>query len=152
MVVLCNFLISNSYLSCQKDGILLATCEAISPEESFRCIPSSQVPETFSIQTVRDQFFALADESNTPEVRGNADSISFSSTFRIRMQAKFKPRLKADKELKIKEKISRKELEEVVGRKLNEDEVKRLKKARMQGDYHEAILDVRVKGKHDKYS
>ena len=68
------------------------------------------------------------------------------------MQARFKPRLKASKESKAKEKISRKELEEVVGRRLEDGEVKRLKKARAQGDYHEAILDVRVKGKHDKYS
>lgn len=39
-----------------------------------------------------------------------------------------------------------------MGRRLEEDEVRRLKKARVQGDYHEAILDVRVRGKHDKYS
>ena len=68
------------------------------------------------------------------------------------MQARFKPRLKADKELKAKEKISRKELEEAVGRRLDDGEVKKLKKARVQGDYHEVILDVKVKGKHDKYS
>ena len=60
--------------------------------------------------------------------------------------------MKASKELKAKEKISRKELEEVVGRRLEDEEVNRLKKARVQGNYHEAILDVRVKGKHDKYS
>jgi hypothetical protein len=68
------------------------------------------------------------------------------------MQARFKPRLKASKELKAREKISRKELEEVVGRRLDDDEVKRLKRARKEGDYHETILDVRVKGKHDKVS
>ena len=68
------------------------------------------------------------------------------------MQARFKPRLKADKESKAKERISRKELEEAVGRRLDDSEVRRLKKARVQGDYHEAILDMRVKGKHDKYS
>ena len=68
------------------------------------------------------------------------------------MQGRFKPKLKASKESKAKEKISRKELEEVVGLRLGDDEVKRLKKARVQGNYHEAILDVRVKGKHDKYS
>lgn len=68
------------------------------------------------------------------------------------MQARFKPRLKANKESKAKEKVSRRELEDVVGRRLEDAEVKRLKKARVQGDYHEAILDVRVKGKHDKYS
>lgn len=68
------------------------------------------------------------------------------------MQARFKPKLKASKESKAREKISRKELEDAVGRKLEDDEVRRLKKARVEGDYHEAILDVRVKGKHDKYS
>lgn len=86
------------------------------------------------------------------EIRGDAESISFPTTFRIRMQARFKPKLKANKESKARGKTSRKELEEAVGRKLEDDEVRRLKKARVEGDYHEAILDVRVKGKHDKYS
>lgn len=86
------------------------------------------------------------------EIRGDAELISFSTAFCVRMQARFKPRLKASKELKARGKISRKELEEAVGRKLEDDEVRRLKKARVEGDYHEAILDVRVKGKHDKYS
>jgi len=104
------------------------------------------------VQTVRERFFTVVDESRVPEIRGDAESISFNTTLRIRMQARFKPRLKASKESKIREKISRKDLEGVVGRRLDDDEVKRLKKARVQGDYHEAILDVRVKGKHDKYS
>ena len=68
------------------------------------------------------------------------------------MQARFKPRLKASKEAKSKERISRKELEEAAGRSLEDEEVKRLKRARVQGDYHEAMLDLRAKGKHDKYS
>lgn len=68
------------------------------------------------------------------------------------MQARFKPRLKANKEDKAREKISRKELEEAVGRRLEQEEVKRLKKARREGDYHEALLDIKVKNKHDKYT
>lgn len=48
------------------------------------------------------------------------------------MQARFKPKLKASKEEKAREKISRKELEEAVGRKLEDDEVRRLKKARRE--------------------
>lgn len=68
------------------------------------------------------------------------------------MQARFKPKLKASKESKALEKISRKELEAVVGRKLEDHEVKRLKKARKEGSYHEEILNVRVKGKHDKFA
>ena len=142
----------SSYMSCDKIGVLSATGEAISPEESFLCIPSSETPGTFSVQTARERFLTVADDKRTPGIRGDAETVSFNTTFRIRMQARFKPRLKANKESKTREKISRKELEEVVGRKLEEDEVRRLKKARVQGDYHEAILDMRVKRKHDKYS
>ncbi|KAL6713856.1 hypothetical protein ACLMJK_008350 [Lecanora helva] len=137
---------------CDKVGVLSATREAISPEESFLCIPSPETSQTFNIRTVRGKFLTIDDESKTLGIRGDADSISFSTTLRIRMQARFKPSLKANKESKIKGKVSRQELEEAVGRKLGEDEIKRLKKARIQGDYHEAILDVKVKGKHDKYS
>ncbi|KAF6234891.1 hypothetical protein HO173_006821 [Letharia columbiana] len=140
------------YLSCDRIGVLSATREAISPEESFLCIPSPETPGMFSVQTAREKFITIVDESKVPEIRGDAESVSFNTTLRIRMQARFKPRLKANKESKTREKISRKELEEVVGRRLEEDEVRRLKKARVQGDYHEAILDVKVKGKHDKYS
>ena len=68
------------------------------------------------------------------------------------MQARFKPNLKASKEEKAREKISRKELEESVGRRLDDDEVKKLKKARREGNYHEVLLDAKIKGKHDKFA
>lgn len=84
-------------------------------------------------------------------MRGDATEISFDSTLRIRMQARFKPRIKASKEEKAREKISRRELEEAVGRRLEENEVKKLKRARREGNYHEVMLDLKVKGKHDKY-
>ncbi len=139
-------------MSCDKIGVLSAIHEAISPEESFICIASPETPGTFRVQTGRETFLTVKDDKTVPEVRGDAESISFNTTLRVRMQARFKPKLKANKESKAREKISRKELEEAVGRKLDDDEAKRLKKARVQGNYHEAILDVRVKGKHDKYS
>lgn len=87
----------------------------------------------------------------TSDVRGDEESTTFNTTWRIRMQARFKPRIKASKEEKAREKISRKELEEAVGRRLEDDEVKRLKRARREGDYHEQLLVLKVKGKHDKY-
>ena len=68
------------------------------------------------------------------------------------MQARFKPRHKVAKEEKAKEKISKKELEEIVGRRLDEGEVKVLKKARREGNFHETALDMKVKGSHDKYA
>ena len=139
-------------MTCDKIGLLSATTEAVSPEESFLCVPSPETPGTFSIQTVREKFLTITESKSGPELRGDAEFVSFNTTFRIRMQARFKPRLKANKEAKNREKISKKELEEAAGRELGDEEVKRLKRARVQGDYHEAMLDLRAKGKHDKYS
>ena len=85
-------------------------------------------------------------------LRGDGDAGAETVQLVIKMQARFKPRLQQNKETKAMEKISRKALEQVVGRRLEDDEVKRLKRARKNGMYHEEILDVRVKGKHDKFA
>lgn len=143
-------LVAFSYLSSNNIGSFSARNEAISPEETFDCIASNDTPGIFSIQTTRETFISMSDDGK--DIRGDASTISFNSTIRIRMQARFKPKLKASKELKAKEKISKKELENAVGRKLDDNEVRKLKKARVEGDFHEKLLDVRVKGKHDKYS
>jgi protein FRG1 len=145
------------YLSCDKYGILSATSEAVSPLESFLVVPTPDTPGTFQIQSSRDTYLTVtaskSSKANAPaEVRGDGAEITFDTTLRIRLQARFKPRLKASKEEKAKEKISRKELEDAVGRRLEEDEVKRLKRARREGDYHEKLLDLKVKTRHDKYS
>ncbi|TVY84731.1 Protein frg1 [Lachnellula suecica] len=145
------------YLSCDKYGILSASTEAVSPLESFNCIPTADTPGTFQIQTLRETFLTIKPSTSSkstalPEIRGDGDAITFNTTLRIRMQARFKPKLKASKEEKAREKISRKELEEAVGRRLEDDEVRKLKKARREGDYHEALLLIKVKNKHDKYS
>ena len=145
------------YLGCDKFGILSATREAISPSESFLPIAAPDMPGGFALQWTspsdgKETFISVDENAKQPLVRGDAEEIKFGSTLRIRMQARFKPRLKANKETKAREKISRKELEEVVGRRLDDDEVKRLKRARREGNYHEEILDVRVKGKHDKFA
>lgn len=141
------------YLSCDKYGILSANATAMSPEESFIVIPVPDNPSAFSLQTARDMFLSI-DESSTsgPEIRGDVETISFNTTFRVRMQARFKPRLKASKEQKAKENISRKELDDLIGRRLNDDEVRRLKKSRREGNFHETALDMKVKSSHDKYA
>lgn len=145
------------YLSCDKFGVFSATSEAISPLESFSLLPTADTPGTFQIQTLRETFLTVKEPTSkagkaVTEVRGDATEMTFSSTLRIRMQARFKPRFKASKEEKAREKITRSELETAVGRKLNEDEVKRLKKARREGDYHDVLFDIKIKSKHDKYS
>lgn len=142
------------YLSCDQYGILSATSEAISPLETWTVIATADTPGTFQIQTQKETFLTIkesAKANSAPEIRGDATEINFDTTLRIRMQARFKPRIKATKEEKAKEKISRKELEEAVGRRLNEDEVRTLKRARREGDYHEQLLDLKTKNKHDKY-
>ncbi|KAK1837145.1 FRG1-like family protein [Podospora conica] len=135
------------FLRCDKIGLLSATSDAISPLESFLVFSTADTPGTFQIQTLRDTFLQVKGK----EVRGDAEGTSFDTTWRIRMQARFKPRLRASKEEKAREKIGRKELEEAAGRRLEEDEVKRLRRARREGDYHEVLLDLKVKSKHDKY-
>ena len=142
------------YLSCDKYGMLFANKEAISPEESFVCTPVADVPGTFAVQTQREKFLTVDEEASAADkkIRGDGDDINFSSTFTIRMQARFKPKLKVAKEEKARERISRKELEEMVGRRLEEEDVKMLKRARREGDFHEKLLDVKVKGKHDKFA
>ncbi|KAI0109215.1 FRG1-like family-domain-containing protein [Nemania sp. FL0031] len=142
------------YLACDKHGILSATSEAIAPPETWNVIATADTPGTFQLQTLHETLLTAAESkkpNGAPEVRGDATEISFESTLRIRMQARFKPKLKASKEMKERAKVSRKELEEAVGRRLNEDEVQRLKKARREGDYHEQLLDLKSKNKHDKY-
>lgn len=157
---------TSRYLSSDKYGILSATASAISPYESFLVIPSaSESPQgLFALQTsggdTAEARFVCFKETPSKksasgtviEVRGDALNVAFETTLRIRMQARFKPRLKREKETRAREKVSRKELEAVVGRRLDEDEVRRLRKARREGNFHEEVLDVRVKGKHDKFA
>ncbi|KAF0644599.1 hypothetical protein FPSE5266_09711 [Fusarium pseudograminearum] len=142
------------YLSCDKIGMLSADSEAVSPLESFNIIPTGDTPGTFQIQTLRDTFLSIKNPSKASskacDVRGDADTISFDTTFRIRMQARFKPKLRASKEEKALAKISRRELEEAAGRRLDEDEVRKLKRARREGDYHERLLEIKVKTEDTK--
>jgi protein FRG1 len=101
---------------------------------------------------MRSTYLAVDDDKTPAELRGDAEEAAEMTGIRIRMQARFKPKHKVDKAEKVRAKISRKELEDEVGRRLEDDEVKKLKKARREGNYHEAMLDVKVKGKHDKFA
>ncbi|KAJ6442643.1 FRG1-like family protein [Purpureocillium lavendulum] len=147
-----------SFLACDKIGLLSATSEAVSPLECFSLIATADTPGTFQVQTLRDTFLSVKPSTSAKpgappaEVRGDADAIAFDTTLRVRMQARFKPKLRASKEERALAKISRRELEEAAGRKLSEDEIRMLKRARREGDYHEKLLDIKVKGKHDKFA
>ncbi|PNS18190.1 Protein frg1 [Sphaceloma murrayae] len=85
-------------------------------------------------------------------IQAKRDRVTAASAVIIRMQAKFKPKLEQAKKERAYEKIGRAQIEREAGRTLKDDEVKRLKKARRKGTYHEEMLDVRAKGKHDKFA
>lgn len=148
------------YLSCDTHGIPSATSSAISHRESFLVIPSPDLPGTFALQIHggdQESFLSISESDSGHkgggvDIRGDTTTLSFETTIRIRMQARFKPRIKANKESKAMEKISQKELEGIVGRRLEDSDVKRLRRARKEGNFHEEVLDVRVKGKHDKFA
>ena len=169
--VLVSFKGSNGrYLGCDRGGFLRAEAVAVGVEEGFRVSVADAeendgkgrflvgtgagADEKEKEQKIRYICVEERREGNKKgwEIRGDGERITDPSMLRIRMQARFKPRLKASKEMKAREKISRRELETVVGRRLEDDEVKRLKKAKKNGTYHEEVLDVRVKGKHDKFA
>lgn len=137
------------YLGCDKYGICSATREAISPEETLKMSPVEGEAGVFSIQTTRGTYIGV---SESKQVRADVEEVGENTHVRIRMQARFKPKHKVEKAEKVRSKISRKELEDEVGRRLEDDEVKKLKRARKEGTYHEAMLDVKVKGKHDKFA
>ena len=140
------------YLGCDKFGMMAATREAVGPEEGWSVVPVPGNSGTFALQNVREKFVTVEDEDSGVTIRGDAEGIGFKETVRVRMQARFKPRLKRDKEERARERISRGELEDAVGRRLEDGEVKVLKKARKEGAYHEALLDIKVKGSHDKFA
>lgn len=140
------------YLGCDQYGICSATREAISREETFKFQPTEQKPGMFDVCTIREKFISVDGQDQSPEIRGDCEEAGDKTHIRIRMQARFKPQHKVEKAEKVRAKISRKELEEEVGRRLDEEEVKVLKRARREGNYHEAMLDLKVKGKHDKFA
>ncbi|KAI7170239.1 hypothetical protein D0869_11943 [Hortaea werneckii] len=157
------------FLACDRFGLVTATREAMGPEERFCLRPVGADTAAggergvgsglFEVQSGRGTYISTGQEREgedadtaLPEVRGDAEEAGENTRIRIRMQARFKPKHKVEKAEKVRSKISRKELEEEVGRRLDDEEVRKLKRARREGNYHEAMLDVKVKGKHDKFA
>ncbi|KAF8458009.1 FRG1-like family-domain-containing protein [Terfezia claveryi] len=141
------------YLSCDRFGVLSATKEAISHEEGFAAVKTN-VGSGWAFQTARDKYVGVDEPKSggTIEIRGDAEEVGFCQTWTIRGQARFKKKTRKEED-KLKDRITKKDLEAQAGVKLDGDQVKMLKKARREGRFHEALLDVRVKfGKHDKFS
>ncbi|GAB7364722.1 hypothetical protein MBLNU230_g5521t1 [Neophaeotheca triangularis] len=147
------------YLGCDRSGEVKAEREAAGSEETWGVVGVENdgsregAVVRFRVRSWKEQDLTAVETEGgkLPEIRGQAGA-GEGAEMLIRMQARFKPRLKADKAEKVRAKISRKELETEVGRKLEDEEVKKLKKARREGDFHEVMLDVKIKGKHDKFA
>ena len=146
------------YLSCSKEGGLSATKEAVGPEEQWR-VAAAESGEGYTLRSVYGGYVGVEEHHDNDgkaveklKTRGDHEEVNRWCEVRLRMQARFKPRVQVQKEEKAREKISRKQLEEAVGRRLEDDEVKKLKRARKEGDYYEVLLDVKVKGKSDKFA
>ncbi|OAL31059.1 hypothetical protein AYO20_08480 [Fonsecaea nubica] len=162
----------SGYLSCDSVGVLGAKREARGVEEGFiaEAVDDATDGKTrWRLRTAasksedgdkgRRYLCAVTETKQTNNaksinvsLRGDGEASSESTHLVFKMQARFKPRLQQNKETKAKEKVSRRELEQAVGRRLEEHEVKRLKKAKKEGNFYEEVLDVRVKGKHDKFA
>lgn len=167
------------YLSCDQYGALTARREARGAEESFTIDTCSDEEGRtwYQLQTVvktemEKAHFIGADskeikvvkqedgESDEPtskqiQVSLRGDDVRGSENTRLilRMQSRFRPQTAESKEIaRTKEKISRQQLELDAGRQLTDEEARRLKRAKRDGGYQEAVLDVRAKGKHDKYA
>lgn len=166
------------YLSCDSIGVLGARREARGMEEGFvvEAVETVEGRQRFRLRTTasktadgdkgRRYLSTTAETSTNPSktdredskkkvsisIRGDGEADSNGTQVVLKMQARFKPRLQQHRETKAMEKVSRRELEQVVGRRLDDEEVRRLKRAKKNGTYYEEILDVRVKGKHDKFA
>jgi protein FRG1 len=157
------------FLAVDAAGALSCSREAVGVEETFRVVAAGAGAGGMALMTARELFVGIdevegkgkrrgggggGDEAatTTARVRGDLDAVEFRSTLRVRMQARFKPRLRGAREERERAKVSWKELEAMVGRRLGEDEVRTLKRARRRGNFHEVLLDVKVKGKHDKFA
>ncbi|CCX15870.1 FRG1-like family-domain-containing protein [Pyronema domesticum] len=141
------------YLSCDKTGVLTATREAISAEEEF--VPVRR-DGRWAWTTVREKFLGVEETSKGVQVRGDRDDVGFREGWTVRLQKRNKVKVKegaSEEKGRVKDRVSRKELEELAGVPLDDDQVKMLRRAKREGGFHEALLDVRVKhGKHDKFA
>jgi protein FRG1 len=149
------------YLGCNATGELSAMREAIGPEEEFLPVPSELGGGRWAWQTCRDRFVGVDEKaSGGVVVRGDRDEVGFRETWTVRLQKRNKVRVKAGRgggtaedKGRAKDRVSRKELEEMAGFPLDDEQVKLLRRARREGGFHEAMLNLRVKhGKHDKFA
>lgn len=142
----------HKYLSCDAAGGLSASLEAINPQAQFS--PVTTEAGMWAIATASGKFLTIDEPKpgKLPNIRGDGESITFDGSVWIRGQAKFKHKTEEAQAVQYHTRISRKELQSKAGRELTDEEVKLLRHAWKDGSFNQAVLDIRTKGKHDKFA
>lgn len=153
------------YVSCDKVGILSALSDAIGPQEEWSFI---QREDGWALMSKYDNFLSIEEETLT--VRGDATSIGFRECFRIKMQRRFRSE-RREKEVAEKRKrvlldqqerpVDEKALESDMVRRyqswtnnrvqISKEDMEDVKKAKLEGNLHQVLLDRRSKLKSDKF-
>ncbi|KAK9370553.1 FRG1-like family-domain-containing protein [Lipomyces kononenkoae] len=132
------------YFTVSKYGICEATSEAIGPEQELSIERKVDTADGWVIASTWDKHLCVSPN----DVRCDSESAGFQETMMIRVQAKFRKRPSKTID-ESQQKIHTRELEEKVGKPLDYDTIKVLKKAYKDGRLNEAILDVKEKMKTD---
>jgi len=142
---------TGKFLSCDKIGILSASKEAIGPQEEWEPIKRD---DGWALQNVFERFLSVDEVAagGKTEIRGDADSVGFNETFTLRIQARLRKKSKTALVVSSEPKASRRDLEKIVGKPLTDEQVKDLRRARKEGWFNSALLDIRTKSKSDKYA
>ncbi|EPX74496.1 FRG1 family protein [Schizosaccharomyces octosporus yFS286] len=146
-VVLKSFLMK--YLSAGKEGDLFSKREAIGAEEQWQLQYLHDGYWAWKSMSNNKYLECLLNENDTYVFRCTSDTVTFTSKWRVRVQTRFvkRPSIQNIKQPT----VHSQQLEAMVGRPLSSDEKKILKQASRDGSLHEALLDVRVSKKSDKY-
>ncbi|EPY54138.1 FRG1 family protein [Schizosaccharomyces cryophilus OY26] len=146
-IVLKSFLLK--YLSVGKEGDLFSRREAIGAEEQWVLEYLHDGYWAWKSMSNNKYLECLLNENDTYLFRCTSDTVTFTSKWRVRVQTRF---LKRSSTQTIKKPtVHSEQLEAMAGRPLSAEEKKTLKQASKDGSLHEALLDLRVSKKSDKY-
>ncbi|OLL27135.1 Protein frg1 [Neolecta irregularis DAH-3] len=145
---------TGKYLSVDKFGSLTANTEAIGLMEAWSL--ERVTDNGWTLKSKIEKYVSIGKVQNGYEIRGDSEHLTENEIFILRVQKRFLKRRLAEakkvEDQKKPHKVSRSELERLVGKKLTDERVKELRKADKEGLLNEALLDLRVKKKNDRYA
>lgn len=156
------------YLGADRFGSMTCDSDAIAEAHRWRLV---QRPDGWALQSSYDRYLSiqprkskkqksehvlgrdeLEDVQGGFEIRCDAEDIGFCETLTLRTQPQHRLiQSAATSKNSVTKYTTKIELEKKVGRKLQVDELQTLKQAEKIGELGEAILDMRVKGRSDKF-